>query len=800
MKISRLCTGFGRLAPMIMLGIGLSACAHHQVAPKPPLSNVAQNYILLANDTGQPRVEEEFLEARLTFQSLPVYAPERQALRSRLLAYLLAPLDSVSAESLRGTSDGLVNAEYDKQVLASFQDALTLFHPDELARELTLPALDHQRLLHIAHLVRTLFGAQGAEGESTLSLAVLAVLEPKSNKWSQELQDVLNWAENGKHVAAGNSQMEAPPTPRRLLEEATWRWPSPALVKRLSQSIVDRHEQLTGHLRRPLGGGTHAGMFGEEMLEDADAVTVLAPTVATVYLRAGDVEGASAALAQFKDRPGDDAELRSLLKAVAQNPKPSAADFSALARRFLPKLPLLDGTSADRVDAWAAFRVLELGLRFHPQTIELLVLQSRVARLVNSPLLALELLEEAEPLMRKQSASKRDQEGLAKETVELQFALFRVRMDPEDVRPAQKHAQGLRSRMAQARQQFGDKVEWLSDKPVELELARNYMDAGMTAKAEPILSQATQDANVEVETTLQLGNLFLKKGNAAEAVRVLHEGLERHQPEEPPQETIGYVESHSKLARALGQALELAGRDGDAQKAYRTALLGWDRLMIDHLRNRRRGPRAEATMEVARLYYLMGRREEGLQKFSEAVQADETRDQTYSDALAFLVQRGELDAAIDIFRRALSKGGDAVSEYVKVYASLWIADLSRRNGRAPEPSAQSYLAFVAHRSLVLRPSRSAAWYAQLARFALGEVSFNEMLSQATTSGRKAEILFYQSMRLLEQGKAEEAHALWTQVLQTDMVSFFEYEMASHYLRQGALASPKETEHSEGQTI
>jgi tetratricopeptide (TPR) repeat protein len=783
-----------------MLGLGISACAHHQVAPKPPLSNVAQIYAHLANETGQPLVEEEFLDARLTFQSLPVYAPEREALRSRLLAYLLAPLDAVTAETLRATSDGLVNAEYDKQVLASFQDALTLFHPAELAHGLRLPALDHQRLLRIANLVRTLFGAQGAEGESILALAVLAVLEPSSPRWSQELQDVLTWAQYGKQLTAGNSQRESPPTPRRLLEEATWRWPSPALVKGLSASIIDRHDQLTGHLRRPLGGGTHAGMFGEELLEDADAVTVLAPTIATVYLRAADIDGASAALARLKDLPGDDAALRALVNAVAHKLSPSPAEFAALARRFLPKLPLLDGTSADRVDAWAAFRVLELGLRFHPKTIELLVLQSRVARLVNSPLLALELLEEAEPLMRQQSAAKREQEGLAKETVELQFALFRVRMDPEDIRPAQRHAEGLRSRMKQARQQFGDKLEWLSDKPVELELARNYVDAGMTLKAEPILSEATQEANVEVETTLQLGNLFLKKGNAAEAVRVLHEGLERHQPEEPPQETIGYVESHSKLARALGQALELAGRDSDAQKAYRTALLGWDRLMIDHLRNRRRGPRAEATLEVARLYYLMGRREEGLQKFAEAVEADETRDQTYSDSLAFLVQRGELDAAIDIFRRALSKGGDAVSEYVKVYASLWIVDLSKRNGRAPEPSAQAYLAFIAHRALVLRPPRAAAWYAQLARFALGEVSFNDLQAQAATPGRKAEILFYQSMHLLQQGKNDEAHTLWTQVLQTDMVSFFEYEMASYYLRQGALNTPKEVEHSEGQTI
>ena len=38
---------------------------------------------------------------------------------------------------------------------------------------------------------------------------------------------------------------------------------------------------------------------------------------------------------------------------------------------------------------------------------------------------------------------------------------------------------------------------------------------------------------------------------------------------------------------------------------------------------------------------------------------------------------GDAEPALDIYRRALSKSTHAVSEYVKVYASLWIADLTR---------------------------------------------------------------------------------------------------------------------------
>jgi hypothetical protein len=41
------------------------------------------------------------------------------------------------------------------------------------------------------------------------------------------------------------------------------------------------------------------------------------------------------------------------------------------------------------------------------------------------------------------------------------------------------------------------------------------------------------------------------------------------------------------------------------------------------------------------------------------------------------------------------------------------------------------------------------------------------------------------MRQLADGKAEQAHGLWQKVIDTRMVSFFEFEMASRYLRGGA---------------
>ena len=66
---------------------------------------------------------------------------------------------------------------------------------------------------------------------------------------------------------------------------------------------------------------------------------------------------------------------------------------------------------------------------------------------------------------------------------------------------------------------------------------------------------------------------------------------------------------------------------------------------------------------------------------------DGDRDQTYIDVIAFLVQNGETDAALGIYHRALSRPGRAVSEYVKVYTSLWVLDLSRRTTKLTDQKA-----------------------------------------------------------------------------------------------------------------
>jgi lipoprotein NlpI len=157
--------------------------------------------------------------------------------------------------------------------------------------------------------------------------------------------------------------------------------------------------------------------------------------------------------------------------------------------------------------------------------------------------------------------------------------------------------------------------------------------------------------------------------------------------------------------------------------------------------------------------------------------------------IAFLVQHGEIDAALSVHHRALSRPGRAVSEYVKVYTSLWVLDLSRRTSKVSDAKAEAFLRTLDQRHGDLRPRRGAAWYHLLARYAVGQLTYEKMLAAADTTGKRAEIYFYEGMRRLGDGKSDDAHELWQKVIETRMFSFFEFDMASRYLRFGAPTSP-----------
>ena len=379
--------------------------------------------------------------------------------------------------------------------------------------------------------------------------------------------------------------------------------------------------------------------------------------MAGVYLRAGLIGEAARRTAVLAGQTGDDPDLRGLLVAAAK-PDAAATDYLALARRFLPRIEFLGGTATEAPDPVIALRVLDAGIARHPGDAELLVLSSHVSRLLSSYFLAIRRLEEAQMVLEHTPNAAELTGRVSAELIELYFLRLRLRLDPERDAPAYAEADALKQRFAETRQRFQSADMKVKPADIDFELARSYVNAGQIDRAEPLFLRAREEGEPTAEVTVELANLALKRGDPARAAQIIREGLDAIRgAQNSARDTIGSVEGRARLERLLGDCTDAAGDHAAAEAAWRSALIGWERLMIEHLRRKNLGESAEAAVEVGRLLYVLGRHAEGLQKFDEAIEEDGDRDQTYIDVIAFLVQHGETDAAISVYHRGAVASG-----------------------------------------------------------------------------------------------------------------------------------------------
>src|ERR1700750_2030694 len=107
----------------------VAGCAHH--GPPAPMGP-SQHFQSEATQIGGVKFEDDFVEARLVYQALPIGVPERGALRLSLLHYLLDPVVVLPAEQLRREVRDLENDDIYDRIFDSFRDALALFDPSEM--------------------------------------------------------------------------------------------------------------------------------------------------------------------------------------------------------------------------------------------------------------------------------------------------------------------------------------------------------------------------------------------------------------------------------------------------------------------------------------------------------------------------------------------------------------------------------------------------------------------------------------------------------------------------------------------
>ncbi len=782
---------------------GLGSCAHGRWSAANAPSGATRR--VQAEAAGVPAAiayEDEFVEARLVYQALPMDAPERGLLRGKLIHYLLAPIARLDAGRLRDELRDGGTDDVPERIFESFREALDLYEPTEVARanpaaaptSISTATAERDLLIKSARLVADFFSGRGGDIPVATAFGVLMSLDPGGGQWSVRLDQLLTWTEGAAEFALESPGAKRGSTAIDILEHAVSGWPSAALAERLEKHYLDRQRKFVDIVRQPLqGGDTARKAMGSLLLVHGEDMQRSASHLAALYLRCGRLDDAARAAAKVADQAGDDPDLRQLVNAAAAR-SASAADFMALARRFLPRGGPWGGTAPEVSSFPVAIQVLRAGTDRHPADSDLLILAARVAAATRAPFLAIRLLEEARAVLERGGAPASELRAVSDELLILYFARLQRRIDPDRIEPAAREAEGLRRQLAEERRRFGSGGDLadrtLSAMDIDLELGRGYLQAGLPDAAEPLLARAHAVPTPHPDATEELASLALKRGDPARAIGILSAALGSESDRSTAQgETRGAVTAKAKLYRLLGDAYDAAIDRAASEGAWAASLHRWEQLAVDGLRRKDSSAAAEATFEVGRLYYLLGRRNEGIKRLEAAIDQDEDRGPSYIDVISFLVQNGEVDAAVAAYRRALSRSDRVVSEYVKVYVSLWIADITRRSGSVSDPSAQAFLAGLDARHGELRPARGADWYRKLARHAIGKLRYQDLLREADTAGKRAELHFYQAMRSLADGNPSEANQLWKKVLETRMFKFFEFDMAARYLRAGAPSRP-----------
>jgi tetratricopeptide (TPR) repeat protein len=164
-----------------------------------------------------------------------------------------------------------------------------------------------------------------------------------------------------------------------------------------------------------------------------------------------------------------------------------------------------------------------------------------------------------------------------------------------------------------------------------------------------------------------------------------------------------------------------------------------------------------------------------------ALDRDPDSEELATNAVAFLIEAGQYRDALDAYHRSL--GEPTISEYHKVYMSLWIVGAARRAGEPRDRLADDYLA----------SRRGDVWYEKLAELAAGKLALADVRKLATTGPRRAELAFYSATLDLDPAATtpEARQQLLRDVIAARLVLDAEYDLARMYLRPvtTAAASP-----------
>jgi tetratricopeptide (TPR) repeat protein len=674
-----------------------------------------------------PPVVENLDDLEVALNHYVLLAADHPARPSHLVAlrsYLIGYLDQALA------------AGNDAEAEAALRYALALHTAADLRTSPPVPPL--------AAAAHRLYRRSARHGDELPSLLALAV-EQRFGDQAMRERAVKDWQALEQWLV-GNGPFASEPLLahedlERGLETVASTFPSPFVVQRLADLYVARYASARQ-------AHTHGGDLGNT---SARRMEITGYLLMRLYLRADDPKGAIAALGRVAQ---DDAvgKLRSIVEDAFASRR-SARPLLSLAEQFVPEEDS-DRSLPHVSQSWGIIDNLSRrALARWPKDAYVHLMRARVLRHEGLDTAALHHLRRSIEL--KDDVYEAWQELAQLEQLELHEL-------------ARRDVKAALARLPEVEALHHRAMKLWRDRPVRPALPEAYFTVaeGLYQAGQVDEAQVLLDKSLAIEAqspTLDLLGTIAVKRNRLPVAQAHYEELARL-----PQ---GGREAKLRWeARARGQLGEIALRRGDIEastKHLRVALRCTNDLLGRPAMEM--ADQADRHLDRGHLLFLLGEVELALDDFELAAELAPYHVKAYADPMLQLVSYGYYREARSVFLRALEQA--EVADSLKLYFSLWVNELALRQGLPPDHDAVSFL----------RAYAGDGWGERLARHASGELAYDELLEGARNDGERAEAFFYEGLRRWRAGDPAAGKKLLAQVVKTDLMGFFEYDMAQAYL-------------------
>jgi tetratricopeptide (TPR) repeat protein len=674
---------------------------------------------------GQPPevTDESFHELETRYWRMDAEDPARVVWRDALLAHLS-----------RGSARILARGDYD-EVIQHLARLTSLMTPEDV-EEGRVPPL----LAPLAHWVIEHGAPRGDEGRVMGAHVLLAAIGEDAATHRAERDSISRW---GRDARVGiENPIERYGDLIQVWEQHEQIAPTNDALDTLARLYVEQRDALLMAFG-PEGQGSRApARLSYQELRLAPLLVQRAPLdVAAVYLRHGDLPRAIERVQRMGDR-GVEERLVAILQRAREDNAQGAEALGELAQGFVRARPSI------------AQAICRVGARRFQEDPRFPLCLARVAIELEEPGAATSWYAEAVRL------APAEREVYDEALAQLEQIMEGGQLE-SDVAQSRSIARDALAILDERVRRWPEPEPTVRRDGILLSMGRAALGAGNVEEARRSF-EASLEARPSREAEAQLGTLLERTGEPAEAARHYRAALDLTTETGP--EGQG---QRAELLEHLGDAFRQAGDDSQARRMYRQALGLWGDL-LEHVR----GPR-RAIIDVRRgvLYSRLGEAQSAREAFTGAMEAAPSWREPYAVILAHLVvSEPDLELAQDVLRRAQYQL--TLEPEWKVYFALWVQTIAGRASAAPDADVQALLHDM---------SDGEGWSAHLAAFGERELPYEGLVGSATSVGERTKASFYQGARLLGAGDVQGARERFEQVLESGMVTFFEYSMAQELL-------------------